>query len=1249
MKKTSTKKVLICLSILFLLWTFIVSAVSIDPWKFVATMRIQQINLYYRIAARDNSEYEKDDIVKAWMTNYLWINKWSLYIRPVDYTGNLVDETNNVVTNPDYASIIWWQMNINDGDETTLILWWSKNTVGWHWVVLMWWDGNTATVNNAVVLWSASSTVGSANWVVMAANGWNVYWNNSTMFWGGWLISTWADNSFAIGWGVTIIHQWVFSYGSTSSVKPNIAQFNGWKWIMVWWRKPNGNSNIQLSVNWALAVWRGICDTNMRWSIYYKPGKKRNGEPAYCLCACVDNNWQGKAIALSNQPYCNSLCECQSENPDDCVMWLPECWTRWFSGVAMNYAAWEKGWRVASKFCADNRSPIEYWVYQWDSESATQYKKCDYSSSECDPPFPWLGQRVVWSCPSVWHYSEADKVKCSAYRNIDPPELAECWENVRRYKYAETWFQSTVESGFCKRLNSNPTDYAHNGKVTAYKKLTRTQVEHGIKSGFKFEYITWDISGLLGNFPWIWERTYWKCETTNAMWEIEWQETVNEKECYADHLYCNHCAKDGFPYCFDVKFDEDCDCKDPELCPVPCVPSTDKAWDYYIYLSWNDTDASDDLHSNHTNTSIKSNNWVLEASIDWQKVVYHLKEKNGDSTARTLTATITTDDHSFCSTWIVTIYQCAKWQYWDEELAKCAPAKCLGKVPPGAVPWNDNILLEPAEIFLTWTVSGLAKDCAYKCAWENEPYTDSKWQYHSEAHDALHLIRAWDSLFCAMCEEGTYDPELMMCVINDPAYCFKPYEWFWYDEFHSEGQCVLPGKCDDAAYENANESREDLTPPAGITSEDVLQWYCVSDSAIAKQHLHECVYTCKAWTICDPVAQQCVTPSCDAYPYSFKWQELIDYLDKGEAWYDAYTDVYNPDRGRILQDYAAYSNFYKPISNTNLNNRYRDLNPELKKEYTNVTYYINGNVNWLVKRENNPTLLNQKWFFVQASSTGDFESKINGLDWCFAWCTWSTYRLDELDDEGNKYRQFSCWYKPPTINPGIGWWWDWDGDGDGSSCNYKDLCSGELPGWKSYWYTFQYWCDDEYGDGYPLDWSQVADENAANNQPCKYWCLPEYQITEKGWKKYCYKKCKEWEYAAGYLCLPCPEWSSPNEDDKDAFWQPKSCWRQCSDTEYAWSNGNCYKCSRGQKWDPASKDSHWNATKCVNICPSDETFWTVEEGKSDCWRDENNQIRRNCCLRRFALGNTRCDLNPKPDECNRVGQICVCATNLTSV
>jgi hypothetical protein len=51
----------------------------------------------------------------------------------------------------------------------------------------------------------------------------------------------------------------------------------------------------------------------------------------------------------------------------------------------------------------------------------------------------------------------------------------------------------------------------------------------------------------------------------------------------------------------------------------------------------------------------------------------------------------------------------------------------------------------------------------------------------------------------------------------------------------------------------------------------------------------------------------------------------------------------------------------------------------------------------------------------------------------------------------------------------------------------------------------------------------------------------------------------------------------------------------------------------------------------------------------DCWVDENNQIRRNCCLKRFALGKTRCDLNPKPAECNRVNQICVCATNLTSV
>jgi hypothetical protein len=65
---------------------------------------------------------------------------------------------------------------------------------------------------------------------------------------------------------------------------------------------------------------------------------------------------------------------------------------------------------------------------------------------------------------------------------------------------------------------------------------------------------------------------YWKCETTNAQGEVSGSEVVNEKECYAEREECNTCAKDGFPYCFNVDFTDKCECTDPEECPVACIP-----------------------------------------------------------------------------------------------------------------------------------------------------------------------------------------------------------------------------------------------------------------------------------------------------------------------------------------------------------------------------------------------------------------------------------------------------------------------------------------------------------------------------------------------------------------------------------------------------------------------------------------------------------------------------------------------------
>ena len=700
MKNFSTKKFLICTSALFFLfWGFLIYAVPpimIDPARFVATVRIQQVNLYYRVESEHDTELSKDDIVKAWMTNYWWINRWVLYIRPVDASGDLVDETNNTILNPDHTSIIGWQMNTNRWDETSMILWGSMNTVDWHWVVLLWWDNNTALVDNAMILWSANSTVWSSNGAILAADGWNVQWRNSTIFWGGWNIYAWADNVFSIAWGANIAHQWIFSYGSTVSNKPNIAQFNVWQGIIVWWLKPNWNDNIKLSVNWALAVWRGKCTREMIWSVYYKPWfskcPARGGEPermvpAYCLCSCVASWTDAKAVALSNQPYCDNLCACESDDPTQCLLWPAKCWERWLEWTPKVYVSWQKWWQKPSKFCADNRSPIAYYIYSVDesgkkSETPKQSKECPYSSSDCEPPFPWTWEEVKWVC--AWP-AYCTQVECSAYREKEAPELAECWKNARRYKAAEQKFTWSSESDFCKRLNpwAWASDRAHNGLLSAFTGLSKDQVQQLITTGFDISYISWELedwfelshltilSHLNSAFPDPWERTYWKCQTSNAAYEVEWSEIVNETECYAERLECNSCAKDGFPYCFNVDFSDNCDCNDPVKCPVACIPWTDNAWNYYLHVNWDSTGSADTLNADSNSTKVKSQSPKLKASIDGNRVIYEFPRNTSDEVKLYTASFSATGDVNYCDSWTTTIYQCPKWFVFDEVQNSC--------------------------------------------------------------------------------------------------------------------------------------------------------------------------------------------------------------------------------------------------------------------------------------------------------------------------------------------------------------------------------------------------------------------------------------------------------------------------------------------------------------------------------------------------------------------------------------------------
>ena len=1273
MKNPSMRKFLICVSILFILfWGFLIYAapqIMIDPARFVATLRIQQINLYYRVVNSQFVEYERDDIVKAWMTNYWWINHWVLYVRPVDFSGNLVDNTNNTISNPDHTSIIWWQMNNNRWDETTLILWWTKNTVGWQWVVMMWWNWNTALVDNAVVLGSANSTVKAANWAILASYGWTVGWRNSTIFWWGWNIFAWADNVFSIGWWVNISHQWVFAYGWWTSSKPNVAMFNGWQWLIVWWRepdwwlKPNWNPNIKLSVNWALAVWRGQCTESMVWSIYYKPWfskcpakdwKPESINPTYCLCSCVAD-WKGaKAVALANQPYCDKLCSCPSENAADCRLWDPQCWNYWLSGAAKVYVSWQKSWPHPGKFCEDNRSPIEYhvynvnvvndhWVYNVTTGEVAS-NKCETSSPECEPPFPGTWQQVEWICPWPAYCTE---VKCLAYREKEAPELAECGRNARRYKYWESHFLWNTESDFCKYLNNNPNDRAHNGKLIAYSFLDKEQVLDLINSGTAIEYTSWisnlEINNVLTSTAFIshWWRVYWKCETTNAQGEVAGSEAVNEKECYAEREECNTCAKDGFPYCFNVDFTDKCECTDPEECPVACIPWTENAWDYNIHVAWNSEWTEDKLYADNTKTQIKSENGGdFRAYIDGQTVRYEYP-KNKTNEVKTYTVSFTaTGDTAYCDSWTTTIYQCQKWYSWNKAKAKCEQDTCYWTLKPGAVlpEANKKDLEKSLEIFLTWADYADGVKCASRCAMKDEVYKDRNWKEH-RANMNLTMLFRWNEPFCAKCEEGTAIPEAWWCEFKDPADCLPPYKWFGNED---TWKCALPWECVWVQTWAMVQKYEDIIPIAGKYWE-ATNWYCVSSEAEANAHPHQCVYSCDTseWYICSNWV--CSLPYC-AWNTKNDWQWLLDNLKKWEEYHKALNPEY-PNSASIKSMFEPYSFYYAPYTPDNWKNRYRALNKELQNDKTTADFYYDVYRSWSVYVEN-PVWVAEPWTFVEAKDKTEFKSKTDWLKWCFYWCTWGDYRYIDLWDGTAAY---SCW-----VNPKVE-----ERDPCYTGCTlpaYKDLCYWRISIGGDYSVTNAPSTAEEndpnYKDWVPKPWTF---SDTPTNDACMYYCTPWTEKKTVDWKDFCWRKCWNDEYAVSNVCMKCAPWSQPSTGDLDDFGNSRSCWKKCSHDEYVSSNGSCYSCWAWRKWNPNDLDSHWNSKSCVDICDDWETYYTIKPGETYCWVDKNQKAIESCCLSTYAnTNNKKCgeknaDGTLKYPNCKQVSNNCVCYDEMQEV
>lgn len=1237
MKKISVKKVLICLSIIFfLVWglfIYAVDVIKIDPLKFVSTMRIQQIHLYYRLTKTDNG-LEKDDIVKAWLKNEWWKEMWVLYVRPVDVTDTFVDETNNTIAHPDEASIIGGQENTNLWYETTMILWWSRNTADWQWVTLMGWDNNTALVDNAVILGSANSTVWAPNWIVMSSDWWTVNWKNSTMFWWWWTITQNAENSFWISMWGQLEQKWVFLAWNVNVLKPNIVALNIWEWLIVKWTKPNWSSKIQLTVNGALAVGYWKCSDNMVWAVYYVPAETDEvpPKPAYCLCSCAMKRNEDhtdkiiRPMALSNQPYCDGICNWE--------WWSgPECWTRWLKDSHLIYEYWETDWRVASNYCRDNTMPIssKHFDKDWneitsDRCTATLDESCVENPNQpqcaCDPEFLEAWETLEWVCKGVWFN---DRVNCGAHKKVAPPVKAVCGENANKYVLYSDSFLGDWAGNFCYWWDpDHPDNRSENAVPIAYKILTEEQ----IKNGITWEYITGNITDyeaiveqLNNTFIPEWWRTFWKCATTNADIEvIEWAEVVSEQECYAERMPCNYCGTSGFPYCFDVDFGSWCE---EWVWSSDCMPWEDNHWPFHpLYDSWDSTSHVDTMFANESWTKVLSKpdyiNVTFERDAPDHYYAKYTFSENTSPSIRTWIVHWGTDDGYYCKEWDVYLIQCSSWYVLEDWWHKCIEKKCQGDVPKHAVPAN-NIKVDNIDTYIflaTW--DDLNKACAYKC---DEGYT-YLW---------------WAEPFCAKCaEDWVVNVDMWWCEFTEKEDCDRvkpPYDWF-----EDLGKCALPWTC--KGYQEPlsimNELYKDIRPMANKYNQEI-DAYCV-DKDVAHES-HQCIYTCNEanWYLC--VNGSCVKPECH-WNSSTEWTDwdiLNQYIEGGALYWAAKDHTNYLNRDFVMNTNKAYRAFRQT-------DKYRNLNTSLKNWETAVSYWfdiakavdINAqNTNSSnIRVYKNPSLYDERWFFVEAKDETAFRTKTSGLAWCFYWCTWADLHTRLIDENNKKYISYECW-SWRVINH----WWGGGWNTSYTPSNLVYLCKGNKSIKWPYDYSQTWWEKTETNDpSYSYTW-----EYKKSSEPCHFRCEDGYEhVEDSNGNHTCWKKCGTWEYVRDLQCLSCPTWYIPTtwDDEKDENGNPTGCWKKCKNSEKA-IDGLCYSCGIGRKWKfgkNAKLDKHGNATECEDICADWETFWTAVD-PNDCWWADT------CCLPTTLNWHTRCDDGDK--DCSRDSKgKCICRTNV---
>ena len=516
MQKFVTKKLLFTLSGACLLaWWIIYAAgpqIIIDPTRFVSQQRIQRINL--------NST--GTNTVKEALLNS-WSKKPVLLIGSTPGNDNLWAVTRNNTITWDVSSVIWWKGNSNLWDETSLIAWSQDSIVEKNVksTVILWWKNNTGSAANQVILSSEKTNVSKINDVAIWISNSNIDSSYAIgLIWDKITIS-WASNSVALWSNINIQTWWMFIFNANwGTVNWNLKDtvfINAEHWLVIWGPKiiPSTVSNskaVKLTVHGWVALWQGKCSKDTIGGIYYASGTTKTNGKISCICACVASGSTAKSIAVSNQPYCDVACKNTegawgNEKIDGSAVCgsrgYPWSWSRisqehW---KEMIYESWETTWRPNSDFCKDWSMPE---VGTLDSHTPWVVD------------FPWTWMTVSWVCP--WLTANDPKVQCNAYKKVVPPK---CWENAKKYYLNDEAYPIYSELAFC---------------------------EVG-------EFL-WAIPNKTFNdydFPNAWSSVVWLCKTNS--WHVD---AIENKSCLASRRDCNHCAVNGFPYCFDVDFKASC-------------------------------------------------------------------------------------------------------------------------------------------------------------------------------------------------------------------------------------------------------------------------------------------------------------------------------------------------------------------------------------------------------------------------------------------------------------------------------------------------------------------------------------------------------------------------------------------------------------------------------------------------------------------------------------------------------------------